>query len=137
MNNFVSSDSTKDRKLDKITIRFLQETSINLIVKAEQPVEYQQKQWATYGNINLWFDTWEKYLVKIGLAYRHDKEKMLFLMRSPAFPWTVLKRDVEEDCQYDPSTCDYHIMEDLTQNQCNNYFYNWKLSIRRGTASSF
>ena len=31
----------------------------------------------TYGNINLWFNTWDKDLVKLGYAYRDDEEKIV------------------------------------------------------------
>ena len=103
LNNFLSSASTTDRKQDKLMNIFLQETAINISAKLEQTVEDRQKQWTTYGNLNLWFDTWEKNLVKLGFAYRDDEEKMLFLMKSleessilmnPAFPWTGEKGDM-------------------------------------------
>ena len=125
LNNFVSSDSTTDRKQDKLLNRLLQETAINLIVRAEPPVEDQKNQRTNYGNINLWFDTWEKDLVGLGFEYRDDKENMLFLMSSleessiltnPDFPWVGAKGDVEADCQYNYSTEAYQILEDLPQN---------------------
>ena len=82
LDNVLSSASTMDIKQDKLMNIFLQEISINISAKVEQTVEDRQKQWTTYGNLNLWFDTWEKNLVKLGFAYRDDEEKMLFLMRN-------------------------------------------------------
>ena len=40
-------------------------------------MEDKRNQWMTYGNINLWFDTWAKDLVKLGYAYRDDEEKIV------------------------------------------------------------
>ena len=34
----------------------------------------RQIQWATYGNLILCFDDWEKDLVELGFAYREDKD---------------------------------------------------------------
>ena len=53
----------------------IQETAINISTKVEHLVEDQQNQCMTYGNINLWFDTWDKDLVKIGYTCRDYEEK--------------------------------------------------------------
>ena len=67
-NNVLSSGSTMDRKRENLLHWLLQETDINLSAKVEQPVEDKKNQWMTYGNINLWLDTWDKDLVKLGYA---------------------------------------------------------------------
>ena len=77
LKNVVSSASTADRKGYKKLNRLLRETAINISTKVEHLEEYQQKQWKTYGNINLFFDTWDKDLVELGFAYRDDEEKIV------------------------------------------------------------
>ena len=65
LKNVVSSTSTTDIKRDKPLNRLLQETATNISAKVEQPAEDRRKQWTTYGNINLWFDTWDKDIVEL------------------------------------------------------------------------
>ena len=66
-----------DRKQDKLQNILLQDNAININAKVEQTVEYELKKWMTYGNINLWLDTWDKYLVELVFAYRDDEEKIV------------------------------------------------------------
>ena len=45
------------------------------------------------------------------------------ILMNTVFPWMGAKGDMVGDCQSDSSIEAYHILEDLPQIQCNNYFY--------------
>ena len=55
----------------------LKETALTLNAGKVVKVEERQIRWTTYGNLKLWFDSWETDLLQLGFAEQDDKGTMV------------------------------------------------------------
>ena len=80
---------------DRLLNRCLQETGIDMTASVITPVE----RWTTYQNLVLWFDIWEKSLIKLGFAQEPSSEgsccTIPVTLMNHACRWTEARRTGE------------------------------------------
>ena len=61
-------------KSSRLYERIIKVSNIDLKAEFTRPVEDRRRQWTTYSNLKLWFDTWEKSLEHLGFGKRVGNE---------------------------------------------------------------
>jgi len=54
---------------DKLLVRILDNTDLNLSAGIQESVEDRRLRWTTYSNLKLWFDSWAEDIVDLGFGY--------------------------------------------------------------------
>jgi hypothetical protein len=66
--NFVKTLQTSQKAAANILDRVVQDTAINLTNSKLHAAEEQRVRWTTYQNLDLWFDSWERFLLDYGFG---------------------------------------------------------------------
>ena len=59
-------------QLNNLYERIVGMKCIYLKSEVTRPIEYCHQMWTTYGNLKLWFDTWEQSLESLGFGKRKE-----------------------------------------------------------------
>jgi hypothetical protein len=76
--NFAKAINTSRKAAEGILDRVVRDTAINLTNSKLHSAEERRVRWMTYQNLDLWFDSWERFLSDYGFGKYRDGKFVIF-----------------------------------------------------------